>query len=54
MARGAIVGIVLGREELGYIDCQSENFEKVESMPGFLRGLSFADNYAFGGLVAWT
>lgn len=39
-----------GRGELGYIDFQTGKFEAVAFCPGYLRGLTFWENYAIVGL----
>jgi uncharacterized protein (TIGR03032 family) len=39
-----------GAGTLGYIDTQTGRYEPIAEVPGFTRGLDFADNFAFVGL----
>ncbi len=39
-----------GQGHFGYVDLNAGKFVTVEFLPGFLRGLSFAQNFAFVGL----
>lgn len=48
--RGKLWVLNSGTGELGVVNMESNRFEPLAFCPGFLRGLSFHENYAFVGL----